>query len=429
MSSLSLFETLPDEIILEVCSYLNGADVLYSLFNLNTRLNITITDYCRFVDLKRVTYSRFDHIVCHILPHIASFVESFVFHVYREKLLSTKASTVFYGRPMSFTFPLLRKISLVSFTVEDLLSFINILQDLSQLVQVNIDFLKGSGDETLLTKILAANNNKLETVLFDRNSIFLNLSLVDHPFPYLNIKRLSVNIMEVRMLPIVFRLVPNVHRLYVSIEEQSSEPDLKQAFVNISPLKYLIDFHLCSIELFLDLDEIGTLLQVMSSLQRLTIELSTKDEYLVQQEHFTKILPPCLKQVHFFIKYHFSQPMFEISTLTAAWSTDFPINYLLDEVNDYVLMFTASFGPRLLNLSAVLGKKILHSCKYTQQVKDLYVHSSTSLVDVLLTVQHFHHLQKLSINAGNIPRTCKCFLFIIRMHFSNARITIFHKHI
>jgi len=92
-------------------------------------------------------------------------------------------------------------------------------------------------------------------------------------------------------------------------------------------------------------------------------------------------------------------------------------------------MFTASFGPRLLNLSAVLGKKILHSCKYTQKVKDLHMYSSTSLVDALLTVQHFHHLQKLSINTRNVPRTCKCFLFIIRMYFSNARVTSFDKHI
>jgi hypothetical protein len=277
--------------------------------------------------------------------------------------------------------------------------------------------------------MLAANNNKLETVLFDRNSIFLNLPLVDHTVSYLNIKRLSVNIMEVRMLPYLFGLVPNVHRLYVSIEEQSSQPDLNQSFVNISPLRYLIDFHLYAIKLHLNLDEMGTLLQPMSSLQRLTLELSTKDEYLVHQENFTKILPPCLKQVQFFIKYHFSQPRFEINILTAAWSTDFPINYLLDEVHDFVLMFTASFGPRMLDLPAVLGKQILHSCKYTQQVKDLHVYSSRSLVDALLTVQHFHHLQKLSINARSIPRTCKYFLFIIRMYFSNPHVTSFDKHI
>jgi hypothetical protein len=101
MTSLSTFETLPDEIILQVCSYLYGADVLYSLYNLNTRLNITILGYCRYVDLRGVIYYRFDQIVSHILPQIASFVRSCVFHGYREKLLSAKAFAVFFASPIS----------------------------------------------------------------------------------------------------------------------------------------------------------------------------------------------------------------------------------------------------------------------------------------------------------------------------------------
>ncbi|CAF3912553.1 unnamed protein product [Rotaria sordida] len=44
MAPSTTFETLPDEIILIACQYLRGADVLYSFYNLNTRLNITITE-------------------------------------------------------------------------------------------------------------------------------------------------------------------------------------------------------------------------------------------------------------------------------------------------------------------------------------------------------------------------------------------------
>ncbi|CAF1122279.1 unnamed protein product [Rotaria sordida] len=56
MAPSTTFETLPDEIILIACQYLRGADVLYSFYNLNTRLNITITGYCRYVNLMTVPY-------------------------------------------------------------------------------------------------------------------------------------------------------------------------------------------------------------------------------------------------------------------------------------------------------------------------------------------------------------------------------------
>ena len=78
-------EILPDQIILQVCSYLHGADVLSLLYNLNARLNVTITDYCRHVDLSDVTYQQFNLVLSHILPKIASDIRSFVFHGYRDR--------------------------------------------------------------------------------------------------------------------------------------------------------------------------------------------------------------------------------------------------------------------------------------------------------------------------------------------------------
>jgi hypothetical protein len=414
MTSLSYFEILPDEIILQVCSYLYGADVLYSLYNLNARLNITITDYCRYVDLKGVTYHRFDHIACHILPEIASFVRSIVFHGYREKLLSVEASAVFYARPMSFTFPLLQRIKLYAFTGEGLLSFIDILQDLSQLVELNIQFLKRTIDETLLAKVLNANNGQLKSVSFDQNSVSLDIPAVDQIVSYLNIQKLKVNITHGRMLPHLFALVPHVHRLTVIIEERSYKPNLKQAFVNLSLLTHLIDFHLYSVSLCWNLDEIDLILRQMPSLQTLTLQLSTTDKHLGKQENFVKILPPSLKQVHFLIRYMFESAV-EINSLTASWSAVLPISCLLDEINKCIFMFTVSFGPRVLDLPAV-GKQILHGCKYTQHVEDLYVYNSTSLVDLLLTVQYFHRLRKLCINAKAMEETCKYFSMILA-HF------------
>jgi hypothetical protein len=288
-------------------------------------------------------------------------------------------------------------------------------------MELNILFLKRTVDETLLTKVLTANNGRLESVSFDQNSVFLDIPTVDQTISYLNIQKLAINITQGRMLTHIFALVPYVHRLYVNIDEQSYKPNFKQAFINLSPLNHLIDFHLCSIGIFWNLDQIDALLRHMSSLQTLTLELSTKDKCLIKQENFVKILPACLKQVQFLIHYYFFEPVFEVNSLIASWSLVIPISCLVDETNDCVLMFTASFGPRLLNLPAVIGKQIVRGCKYTQQVEDLYVCNSTSLADILLTVQHFHRLRKLCINAKRIEETCKYFSSIIRRLFDCSR--------
>jgi hypothetical protein len=83
MVSLSSFEILPDEMILYVCHYLRGADILYSFYNLNTRLNITITGYCRYVNLMAVSYKQFDYAVSNVLPQIViDYPPFFLLHVY-----------------------------------------------------------------------------------------------------------------------------------------------------------------------------------------------------------------------------------------------------------------------------------------------------------------------------------------------------------
>ena len=311
---------LPDEILLEICYYLTGADVLYSLYNLNARLNVTVTGYCHYLDLSGVPYPRLDHVVCHILPKIASSVQSFIFHGYREKLLSPRAFEFFYALPMSFTFPQLRRISLQWFVGEGLLSFINNIQDLSHLVELNIVSLKKVEEETLLTKVLAVNNGRLDSVTFDRNSAFLDVPEIHQAVSYFNIQKLTINITKSGVLPHLFALVPHVHRLRVTIESHAYKSNFKEAFVNQSPLTHLTNFHLRTVDSYWNLNDIDTILQQMPSLQTLTLDVCTRDKHFIQQEHFVKILPLSLKQIYFFIHYWFYEAIFEMNSLIASWA-------------------------------------------------------------------------------------------------------------
>ena len=63
MTAISIFEILPDELILNIGKYLRSADVLYSFFNLNTRLNKAINGCYSHLDLNNVTRAQFDSIL------------------------------------------------------------------------------------------------------------------------------------------------------------------------------------------------------------------------------------------------------------------------------------------------------------------------------------------------------------------------------
>jgi len=57
MMSLEIF---PDELLLLICSYLSAFDVRRAFNDLNVRLNCTIINYRRHMDLTRVKYDQFN---------------------------------------------------------------------------------------------------------------------------------------------------------------------------------------------------------------------------------------------------------------------------------------------------------------------------------------------------------------------------------
>src|SRR5690349_128283 len=114
MTALFTFENLPDEIILHICQYLRGADVLYSFFNINTRLNITITGYCRYANLMTVPYKQFNYVATHILPSIGYYVQSFVLNGLWQTIITTELFSALFTSNLSLMCPQLQKLTLQS---------------------------------------------------------------------------------------------------------------------------------------------------------------------------------------------------------------------------------------------------------------------------------------------------------------------------
>ena len=340
MISPSSFEILPDEVIIHVCRYLRGADIFYSFYNLNTRLNITITGFCHYVNLMGVSYEQFEYAVSRVLPQIGSYVRTFVLNGNWERIIGDRLSSNLFISRLSLLFPQLQRLTVKWFTSQRFLLFIDALQDLPQLTELDIRFLKGDTIDLLLTKVLSANNGRLSIVLFNEDSVELDIANDDTKISYPNIEQLTINLKLSKLISYLFLLVPNVSRLHVNIDELTNGSNSEQLIIKFPPLVHLIAFQLRSINLFWSFNEITNILEAMPSLQRLALDLRTDDRRLVNEEDLITILPSSLIKIDFFIRYYFSKSKSETNISTTFPSARFPIACLLDEPRNRFLIHT-----------------------------------------------------------------------------------------
>ncbi|CAF2698248.1 unnamed protein product [Rotaria sp. Silwood2] len=273
MEDITTFEMLPDEMILLVCQHLRCAEILYSFFNLNSRLNSTITDFCHYVNLKNVTYKQFDFVATQIIPQIGPSIRSFIFNGQWENIMPNKVDLTFFHSKLSLMLPQLHTMSLVNFIDRQLNLFLDKITDLLQLVKLEIRNLRNEHGEGSLEKILAANNNRLKSVLFDYDSIrfILTKTKNDKASSYPSIEELMVNLKTDKTLEHLFILIPHVNRLHIDFHQLSSTS--KSALANISSFVHLKNFQLRSINIYWSLDEIAYILITFQSTQPVILHL------------------------------------------------------------------------------------------------------------------------------------------------------------
>jgi len=406
MKSISSFEILPDEILLNVCRYLSTGHVLYALYNLNSRLNVTITGYCRHINLSRLTYPEFNHVGSYIIPQIAPFVQSIVFRCYRDTIWRTKTSVCFDPTRISSLFPQLQKIRFERYNGDTLSSFIDNLENLSELRELNIMHLNEPAKATLLTNIFSANNHQLNSIVFNSYSASFDLSKINQSLTYTNIQKLQININSLDMLPQLFAMIPAIEYLHVISKEILYSLNSEQKFVHLFPLIKLTYFHLLSNN-ELNLNELHGMLQQMPSLETLVLNIATKDECFIKRDDFLACLPLSLKQIHFLIRYHFSEITFDLNDLIASWSASFSVNCLIEENNKRLFIFTQLPAVDSFRLPATVGKQIVPQYKFKQYIGDLFIFNGTSSIDILSTIQHFERVKVLEINGRRVKESCQ----------------------
>lgn len=390
MAAVSTFEILPDELVLNLVKYLRSADILYSFFNLNTRFNKVIFGCYGHLNLNNITHAQFDCILSKISPKIGSNIQSFVLNGTWTSFISNNLNLLI--------FPNLHTLILENFTTQQLCTFIDKINGLTQLVKMDMKYIKDkrSADE-LLREVLAVNNKRLRSVSFDQNSSFFGLDATIKTNLYPNIEELTLNLIDCDMLGDLFKIIPNVHRLHVSL---GISPGISLTTLQDAPsLIHLKDFQLCSINMMWTFEDICDILQKMPSIQKLGFFLYTEDIRLVNGENLGVILPSSLSELHFFILYGFSGSSTDVDALLKTWpSGRISISYSLNEQYQTAVIHTVPFNMFSITIPDRMSQFLLPGLKCMEKVKNLSIYGDLSSTDMLMIVQNFHQLRTLKID-------------------------------
>ncbi|CAF1274444.1 unnamed protein product [Rotaria sordida] len=381
---VSNFLVLPDEILLEIYKYLLNLHVLYSFYGLNKRLNTCIIGYCRHISLADVTCYQSHYLCRSILPEIGSQIRSLLISNCRS-VLQGKIFSQYFSHQMSKIFPHLQKLILICFTADELNIFLDTLNNLSNLDQIEISDLL-TDQPNLFKHVVETNNNRFTSIKF-------KTSYSDLPTcPCLNVSDLTISIQTLEKLPDFLSIIPNIRRLNVTVDEISM---MEAKFDNPSPLIFLKYFFLRCYNHFWLLEELKSLFDKIPTVECLSLQLSSQDNYFVNSEQkIFDILPQTIREFNFSLRY-FYDTIEEIDQ-NALITSRFPMICLIDENLQQAVLHTIPYKFPLFNISSPMAKKMSTSENY-KNVDMFYDYHGMTLADTFPIIARCHRIKEIAI--------------------------------
>jgi hypothetical protein len=149
---------------------------------------------------------------------------------------------------MSLLFPRLKHLILIRFNTKALTLFLDCLQNLTELYEITIhqvltESIYTNELQTLLYRLLVANNPQLNSLIFDWYSNPFSVDIGNNNIGFINIERLYINLKTIKDLHRILTVFPRLCRLYTRIHGQCFEYDAETEYFTVPTLKY---FHLRS---------------------------------------------------------------------------------------------------------------------------------------------------------------------------------------
>jgi hypothetical protein len=394
-NSKTTFEILPDEMILEICRYLHCSHVLYSFYDLNSRLNQTITSYCQHVWFRRASYKQLLHIYQYILPRIGSLVMSITIHPLHQ--LSFPSS---FKHQISNIVPNLKTLTLTSWRSENLLSFIRDtipqMKYLQKLVIQELSCSLSTQDSDLIETIFNLKNDFLNNIIFDYDcdSFDLTNHSINNPLAN-NIIHLTIQLDTLMDLSSLIHYIPNIYQLDVSIKNSSLKAVPFQ--MTIPSLK---QFSIWAIHWYSHLDDIISLLTIVPSIEQFSLTISTRDSNLINGDKLLSILPSQLKQFNYTVCFYPNEKydQFNIDIIQKSWPS-IPVVCSVSETDKRIFLNTLPYSSSRLTIRSNLAKNIptKEMYRFYSKIDQIQVYTMTDISDTFPIIGQCRRVRELTL--------------------------------
>lgn len=410
----SLFEHFPDEVMLEIYRYLHCGHVLYSFYNLNSRFNRSITDYCRHVILRRLSYRQFLHIYSNVLPSIGSYIISLTINRLQQTYF-----LVNFSFQMNKIFPNLNKLALDDWKNEELFSFVgNHLNELKYLRSIIIRGLRQSthrnsivfsiDDQKYLFDIIHK-NTQVENIYFEPDCYSMTISSNNKFTPIQsNLIEMSISLSTTHDFVCLTSLIPNLRRLHVIIEE------LLTIDKDPTPFECLENFSLNAVDCYSTFENISSILRFTPTIKQLSMTLTTADPRLISGQQLSTLLSSdffyqnnLIQSFKYAVYFSSFIHCFDSQDFAQSWEP-ISIAYTMntDERKLYLLIHTLPYPSILLNINSILSTKFGQSLngKVYHNIQYLCICHAKTLYETFTVIQHCQNIQDLTIQIDKIKR-------------------------
>jgi hypothetical protein len=326
-----------------------------------------------------------------------------------------------FGERMSMVFPRLKHLILVAFITKSLTLFLDCLQNLTELSEITIHGLFSSSDNsnelsTLLYRILSANNNRLNSIIFDYYSGDFCLDANPDNIVFSSIVKLHISLKNVDDLHQLLTILPRLCYLHTQINFVPAEFDEHHQYNIVSTLKY---FYLQSFRFKWSLNVLKSILKRIPNVEELSIEIDGDDDGDLVDGHqmFSLLFGLPLKKFNYFIRLYFL-PSMNRTEILSSWQ-EFKQDFacIINEAEDILILYTLPFVFHDLVLRCSLATNKIFSENYASQARFLHLYRvSTHISETFSVLQKCHRLRRLclQIDEKNTSITGRYFILCVR---------------
>ncbi|CAF1119117.1 unnamed protein product [Rotaria magnacalcarata] len=275
---LAKLEDLPDEILIEICIYLNGVDVINAFGQLNSRLEKTIGQFRCDINLQYLTFNQFQRYCFHLLRYNAEYIVKLTLNTwYSPGEISLFHKSIAQCNTLRDFLPSLQQLWLINFSNQDVEILPKILFVEKLMIDIDTQMPLLHSSKVLLDRYLFCTPNKIKELRLygAEDGIELQHDVAIMMCQWL--EKLIISVATLDDLILIFRRAPNLNKLHIEVNILSVDLPKQYATIEMM-LKHIKDFHLwIKDKRLLIFDDLCNILINMPTIERLSLEIETDD--------------------------------------------------------------------------------------------------------------------------------------------------------